>query len=97
MDTQVKNPQELFAQPQRFLVPLFQRRYVWSQEQQWGPLWQDIKRLVENLGAGEKGATHFLGAVVLQNQSVVLGSLPIWTIIDGQQRLTTIQILLGGR
>lgn len=30
MDTQVRTPQAIFMQPQRLLVPLFQRLYVWS-------------------------------------------------------------------
>ncbi len=36
---------------------------------------------------------HFLGAIVLQSQEAVAGRLPIWNVIDGQQRLTTIQLL----
>ncbi len=38
---------EVFNQPQHFLIPLFQRRYVWDQEQQWVPLWQDFRRVAE--------------------------------------------------
>ena len=35
MDTQVRTPQAIFMQPQRLLVPLFQRPYVWNEELQW--------------------------------------------------------------
>ena len=80
--------------PQRLLVPLFQRPYVWTRENQWTMLWDDIRRHAELRHSGKPSSPHFLGAVVLQNQSASVGNLPYWTIIDGQQRLTTMQLLL---
>ncbi len=53
-----------------------------------------MTRLVDAIATGDSEATHFLGAVVLQAQTTALGELPQYTIIDGQQRLTTLQILL---
>jgi hypothetical protein len=93
MLTQVRSPQEVFFSPQRFVLPLFQRPYVWSAELQWEPLWQDITRLVDAVTERPE-ATHFMGAIVLQQQQVPLGGLPAWSVIDGQQRLTTLQLLL---
>lgn len=92
--TQVKSPQDIFYLPQRLLVPLFQRPYVWSQEAQWEPLWSDVVRVAERLEAGDSGAQHFLGAVVVQQQPNEIGTLSTRTIIDGQQRLTTLQLLM---
>lgn len=94
MLTQVTSPQQVFFAPQQLVVPLFQRPYVWSRENQWEPLWNDITRLIETIVGGDQAATHFLGAVVLQGQATALGVLPQYTVIDGQQRLTTLQILL---
>jgi hypothetical protein len=94
MLTQVRTPHDIFFMPQRLLVPLFQRPYVWSEEAQWQPLWEDIRRLVERRMRGEQNATHFLGAVVLQQQANHVGALAVRTIIDGQQRLTTLQLML---
>ena len=37
METQVRTPQMIFMQPQRLVVPLFQRPYVWNEETQWEP------------------------------------------------------------
>ncbi|MCO4273052.1 DUF262 domain-containing protein [Pseudarthrobacter sp. HLT3-5] len=75
-------------------MPLFQRPYVWDQENQWVPLWQDIRRLVEvRLTNSVASPTHFLGALVLQSMPGQLGSMQSWLIIDGQQRLTTLQLL----
>ena len=36
METQVRTPQTVFMHPQRLVVPLFQRPYVWNEENQWG-------------------------------------------------------------
>ena len=96
METQVRTPQMVFMQPQRLVVPLFQRPYVWNQENQWEPLWNDVVRVAERLlrGPGEKHHPHFLGAVVLQQVQRQTGQLQERTIIDGQQRLTTLQLLL---
>ena len=55
MDTQVRTPQLVFMQPQRLIVPLFQRPYVWNQENQWAPLWSDVSRLAERLLKTPKG------------------------------------------
>jgi putative acyl-CoA dehydrogenase len=38
METQVRTPQMVFMQPQRLVVPLFQRPYVWNEEEHWEPL-----------------------------------------------------------
>ena len=96
MDTQVRTPQLVFMQPQRLIVPLFQRPYVWNLENQWEPLWRDVIRVAERLLAepNAKHQPHFLGAVVLQQLQNPVGSLQARTVIDGQQRLTTLQLLL---
>lgn len=66
MKTDVVKPQEIFYNPTRLLVPLFQRPYVWTREMQWEPLWQDIVRLTDVLSKHDQNATHFLGAIVVQ-------------------------------
>lgn len=96
METQVRTPQMVFMQPQRLIVPLFQRPYVWNEENQWEPLWGDVTRVAERLlkAPQDKHHPHFLGAVVLQQVQNPTGSMQERTIIDGQQRLTTLQLLL---
>lgn len=81
--------------PQRLVVPLFQRPYVWNEENQWEPLWLDVVRLTERVLSKphEKHYPHFLGAVVLQQVQNLVGTMQERTIIDGQQRLTTLQLL----
>lgn len=95
METQVRTPQAVFMQPQRLVVPLFQRPYVWNEENQWEPLWRDVARMAERLlvNSGARPSPHFLGAVVFQQIQNPSGSMQERTIIDGQQRLTTLQVL----
>lgn len=96
MDTQVRTPQAIFMQPQRLLVPLFQRPYVWNEELQWEPLWKDLERVAARLlqSPNTAHAPHFLGAIVLQQLPNATSDLQQRTVIDGQQRLTTLQLLL---
>ncbi len=96
METQVRTPQLVFMQPQRLVVPLFQRRYVWNQESQWEPLWDDVVRVANRVlnQPQVRPQPHFLGAVVLQQIQNPVGLMQTRTIIDGQQRLTTLQLLL---
>src|SRR4051794_17507866 len=96
METQVRTPQAIFMHPQRLVVPLFQRPYVWNEENQWEPLWDDVTRVADRLlrDPAEKHQPHFLGAVVLQQVQKPTGYMQERTIIDGQQRLTTLQLLL---
>ncbi len=67
---------------------------MWSREGQWAPLWEDIKRVAGRIESHGQSAPHFLGAVVLQQQPNETGTIGIRTIIDGQQRLTTLQLFL---
>jgi len=87
----------LFSTQTRHTVPLFQRPYVWTREEQWEPLWEDIAGLLERLEArvGEAPvASHFLGTIVLEQVQNPTGTLPRREVIDGQQRLTTLQLAL---
>ena len=77
-------------------VPLFQRQYVWSLDQQWLPLWEDIsQKFTEYLQGNKDVPPHFLGAVVLDQKQVPTTYVERRQIIDGQQRLTTLQLFLS--
>ena len=73
-----------------FNIPLFQRSYVWNEDDQWKPLWEDISRLISNSQTAM--STHFTGVIVIQGQNLP-GSIPKYEIIDGQQRLITFQLI----
>ena len=86
----------VFDSKQRLEVPLFQRQYVWNEEHQWLPLWEDIERkFTEALEARENAPVHFLGAMVLDQKQTPTGHVVVRQVIDGQQRLTTLQIFLA--
>lgn len=90
---------DLFQIPRRYVVPLFQRPYVWSLEKQWKPLWDDISAKSDEYLSWEdresnEPARHFLGAIVLNPIPISGFQVPARLIIDGQQRLTTLQIVL---
>ena len=91
---------EIFEKERRYTVPLFQGAYVWRLEDQWEPLWEDIERQARScllaLKERRQVATgHFLGAVVLNVAKVFGRGLARSEVIDGQQRLTTLQVFLA--
>ncbi len=102
-----KSIAELFDKREQYLIPLFQRGYVWTLEKQVALLWQDIVEQMEALADYRAKAKqvghdqlrklrkHFLGAIVLG--PLVEGDgqkVSTREVIDGQQRITTLQILM---
>lgn len=85
---------QLFRPDLRLVVPLFQRPYVWDQEQQWQPLWEDVVATMDRV-AHDNTAPHFMGAIVLEQKRGRLGSIEVREVVDGQQRLTTLQLLIA--
>lgn len=83
----------LFYSPVRYEIPPYQRSYVWKQADQWGPLWEDVQNTAEQC-LESKGKVHFLGAVVLLQKQVSTPNIQTRLVVDGQQRLTTLQLLL---
>jgi hypothetical protein len=85
----------LFSAQLRYIVPMFQRLYVWQQSPQWETLWEDITEKSNLRLAGVETTPHYLGALIIEG---VRGESPRevkrFLVIDGQQRMTTLQILL---
>lgn len=101
MEAKARSPRDLFDSKVCYEIPPFQRPYVWNEEDQWAPLWDDVVRLAEELLGGayhgrreEDLPTHFLGAVVLKQLPNAATDASRYSVIDGQQRLTTLQVLL---
>ncbi|MDN5914707.1 MAG: DUF262 domain-containing protein [Pseudonocardia sp.] len=100
---------DLFHKDVRYVVPTFQRSYVWKQDEQWEPLWEDVRNAaeryldeVDRIGGDPATARaraithvgrHFMGAIVVQQQLTGAAELETRDVIDGQQRLTTLQLL----
>ena len=85
----------LLTPRERFVAPLYQRPYVWERERNWEPFWETVRDVAEYHVRREFVRPRFLGAIVLEQMSVPVGQATMRQIIDGQQRLTTLQIVLA--
>ena len=90
MDPSKTNIGEIFEPTKQLIIPFFQRNYVWEKKE-WRPLWDDIK---SKAGNPQGGVLHFTGAIVVQQKRSMQNQIPAYEIIDGQQRLTTFQLIL---
>src|SRR3954470_2335335 len=89
---------QLFQLDVRYMIPLYQRPYVWTEDRQWWPLWEDIAVVADHIvaeGASADSPSHFLGAIVIQQEDNPPGTPQRYMVIDGQQRLTTLQLILS--
>lgn len=84
----VKNPfVKVINGNHQFKIPVFQRDYSWEVEQ-CQQMWRDVMRAGREMTGG-----HFLGSFVYAND-VESAAFASWLVIDGQQRLTTLTLLL---
>jgi hypothetical protein len=96
----------LFNSTFQYQIPIFQRGYVWTLEKQVGPLWTDIHDQAEAVLARNAASAanasqivkpapkHFLGSIVMTPVPSTFGRVGAFEVIDGQQRSTTLQLLL---
>lgn len=90
------NVGSLFGNKVQYRIPLFQRHYVWGLEDQWQPLWENIEEKSNQRQSQHQRDkfSHFTGAIVIQQKPTNVDEVKKYEIIDGQQRLTTFQIIL---
>ena len=97
---------QLFGGTDVYFVPLYQRQYVWTEQNQWSPLWEDVTQIAQDLleDAQRRGKnevkpqdaeSHFFGTLVLKQSGYTPDSASRYRVIDGQQRLTTVQLMLS--
>ena len=91
---------DLFESRIVYRIPNYQRSYVWNERDQWEPLWMDVQGVALQLLTMDEDDwplhnPHFLGAVVLKQLTRAAGQPNTYTVVDGQQRMTTIQLLLA--
>lgn len=82
LDTKTVSLNDILGNGKVYYVPQFQRDYSWEQDN-WEDLWNDIEIAMES------GNLHYMGSVVLQSSDNKK-----FNIIDGQQRFTTLTILI---
>ena len=88
MDARKGNIYEILNGNKQFLIPVYQRYYSWDIEQ-CKRLWNDI---VEMQKKGKAG--HFVGSIVNIAEQAMPTGVQKYMIIDGQQRMTTLSLLL---
>lgn len=95
LDTDYGSFKDLISVAKVYTVPQYQRRYSWKPKQQVAELWSDVVRLYrERSATGVVESTHFIGSVVVgETESRALGPGEC-SVIDGQQRLTTLGLIL---
>ena len=81
--------QDIIEGTKQYVIPLFQRTYSWTNKD-WEILWKDLVELCE----AENPRTHFIGSIVNMPTVSVPEGVAKYLLIDGQQRLTTIFVLL---
>lgn len=74
----------------QFVIPVFQRDYSWT-ETQCEQLWRDVVRIA----ADPTDRGHFKGSVVYISTGDMQAAFTRWLLVDGQQRLTTLTLLLA--
>lgn len=90
MEARETKIQPLIDGTRQFMLPLFQRKYVWDKPQ-WSALWGDIIELYENV----EMKSHFIGSIVTIPMNSVPQGVSKYVLIDGQQRLTTLVMMLA--
>ncbi|MCY3634360.1 MAG: DUF262 domain-containing protein [bacterium] len=110
MDAKTYPLQEILKPERRYIIPTFQRDYEWTLDGQWKLLFEDLENTAERLlevrlsGATESSLTsreqsispHFLGAIVCAGLPFPTGGIALRSVIDGQQRLTTVLLMIRG-
>ena len=82
--------QQIIEGTKQYVVPLFQRPYSWKKSE-WQALWNDLAELCK----ADNPRPHFLGSIVTMPTTSVPEGVSKYLLIDGQQRLTTVFILLS--
>ena len=81
---------ELLRKSPQFVIPIYQRTYSWT-ERECLQLWDDILRT----GSNDAIAAHFIGSIVYIEKGLYqVTSLSPLLVIDGQQRLTTVMLII---
>ena len=75
-----------------YVLPHFQREYAWG-ETEWRTLLTDIFGVYQ-IYNDEQPPEHFMGSLVVINDGTQAGTVPVFRLVDGQQRLVTISLLL---
>lgn len=85
----------VLSDQRRFMVPIYQRQYSWT-EKHWTAFWEDVLAKAEEVQQGKPKFKHYMGALIIApgTDGYIVGATPRVQVVDGQQRLTTFQLFL---
>ena len=91
MDAGKKNLLQFLSNRQQLSIPIYQRKYSWT-EKECDQLFEDIKRVAQST----QEENHFIGSITYMNpEGHIVMDIDKLMIIDGQQRITTISLLIS--
>lgn len=85
---------KVLSENHRFVVPIYQRTYAWTEKRQLEPLFSQIEaKAQERLEKGKVDFPHYMGSLlVIPEGEATFGRIQAFDIVDGQQRLTTFHL-----
>lgn len=85
---------KVLSENHRFVVPIYQRTYSWTEKKQLGPLFEQVEaKAEERLAKGNVEFPHYMGSLlVIPEGEATFGRVQAFDIVDGQQRLTTFHL-----
>lgn len=99
MDAKAHDLNFVLGQRQQWVVPVYQRHYEWETDtdKQIPKLWDDLRdKAIERLEEDRTPLPHYFGAIIYSEPSKqAFGAVPLRFLVDGQQRITTFQIVLA--
>jgi uncharacterized protein with ParB-like and HNH nuclease domain len=90
LDAHEKTIKQMIEGSTQYIIPLYQRAYEWNRKE-WKDLWDDLIDQYEDKSSNK----HFLGSIVKLTADASPGEVTKYQLIDGQQRLTTIFVILA--
>lgn len=88
---------EWLKRPYVWRIPVYQRHYAWDPEENHGPtqlFWEVVQEQAQERLDGKNPPAHYFGAIVVDNQSESLKPIQQYDVVDGQQRLITLNLAM---
>lgn len=98
MEARVLSLNDVLIERQRWCVPVYQRHYAWETGEagQLTRLWEDLEEKADEILAGGVAYPHYIGAIlVAEPPNQPFGTVRQRLLVDGQQRITTFQLVLA--
>jgi hypothetical protein len=88
---------DVLREARRLVVPIYQRTYAWTPERQLEKFFDSIEAKARGrLEGGSHDYPHYMGALLLSPRGkFTFGTMPVFDVVDGQQRLTTYQVFIS--